>query len=303
MNHSLSPTRIMSRNQSISPQSNISRPPSPPLPYSPNRDHFNSDNMLPRDRPERSPKRKIHKRPSRDFKDQHKINNFSSSPPESRSPDMHRFRSGDHSRHQIMDEPIRFDNRSRCSGSPPGYFRNNYSFKSSSPDNRSFSPNHGQSPMSPPSLWDSPLRDRPPYSNNRLKRRRSSPRRDHSRDRRRRRYHFSPRETRRRISPPERSPMKHRDNPRKRPNKNQEGRKRDTKDRKRRSQSNPKSRSQEPQPIYPHGVVQLPPPLRPFPPIIPLRPPHFPSMGAWRPRMPPPSGWPYPCPRPYYFPF
>ncbi|VVC30025.1 Hypothetical protein CINCED_3A010267 [Cinara cedri] len=309
MNHSLSPSRVMPRDRSISPQSNISRPPSPPLPYSPERDRFHSDNMLHRDRPKRSPERKVHERPSRDFTDQHKMNNFSSGPPEPRSPDMHRFRSGDHSRHRMKDDSIRFESRTRRSRSPPGYFRNNYSFKSPSPNNRSFSPSHGQLPVSPPSSRDlsPPLRDRPTYPNDRLRRRRSSPpRRDRSRDRRR---HVSPRKR----TSPGRSPIKRKDNTRKRPIKNQEGRKREAKDRKRRSQSNPKSTLQDqqqpqqpsfqqPQPIYPPppGVVRLPPPPRPFPPMmIPLRPPPFPSMGAWRPRRPPiqappPSGWPYP---------
>lgn len=62
MTHQLSPSRVMSRDRSISPHSNIGRPPSPPLPYSPDRDHFNSDNKSHRDRQKRSPDRKIHER-------------------------------------------------------------------------------------------------------------------------------------------------------------------------------------------------------------------------------------------------
>lgn len=65
MSHSMSPSRMMSRDRSLSPRMNIGRPPSPPLPYSPERDHFNSDNMLRRDRSKRSSERNAHERPSR----------------------------------------------------------------------------------------------------------------------------------------------------------------------------------------------------------------------------------------------
>lgn len=47
----------MSRDRSLSPRINIGRPPSPPLPYSPERDRFNSDVILHRDRSKRSPER------------------------------------------------------------------------------------------------------------------------------------------------------------------------------------------------------------------------------------------------------
>lgn len=63
--HSMSPSRMRSRDRSLSPRINIGRPPSPPLPYSPERDMFNSDNMLRRDRSKRSPERNIHERPPR----------------------------------------------------------------------------------------------------------------------------------------------------------------------------------------------------------------------------------------------
>lgn len=58
--HSLSPPQIMSRDRSLSPRVNIGRPPSPPLPYSPDRNHFSSDNVLRRERPKRSPERSVH---------------------------------------------------------------------------------------------------------------------------------------------------------------------------------------------------------------------------------------------------
>lgn len=70
MDHTLSSKRLISRDKSISPQSNTRRPPSPPLPYSPKQDHFNSDNMLFRNRLKHSPERKIHEHPSRNFTDQ-----------------------------------------------------------------------------------------------------------------------------------------------------------------------------------------------------------------------------------------
>ncbi|XP_060848905.1 serine/arginine repetitive matrix protein 1-like isoform X3 [Rhopalosiphum padi] len=324
----MSPTRLMSRDQSLSPRVNMVRPPSPPLPYSPERDHFNSDNnMLRRDRPKRSPERNVHDRPPRPehFLEQLKMENFSSGPPpEPRSPEM-RFRPGDHNRHRSKDDPIHYEERPRHSGSPI-YFENHYQYnRSMSPNNRPFSPNHEQQlPITPPSLRElsSPLRDRPPHPNERPRRRRTPPpRRDRSRERRRR---ISPR---RRTPPPVRSPIKRREIGKKRgPNKSQEARKREAKERKRRSQSKPKSATQQehqqqqnpfqqpqPQPMYPPppppGVVRMPP--RPFPPgpmMIPLRPPPFPPpMGAWRPPRPPmqapPSGWPYPRPRPYYFPY
>lgn len=55
---------MMSRDRSLSPRMNIGRPPSPPQPYSPERDHFNSD-LLRRERPKRSPERNSHDRPPR----------------------------------------------------------------------------------------------------------------------------------------------------------------------------------------------------------------------------------------------
>lgn len=62
MIHPISPTRIiMNRDRSLSPRMNMGRPPSPP-PYSPERDHFNSDGLR-RDRQKRSPDRNIHERP------------------------------------------------------------------------------------------------------------------------------------------------------------------------------------------------------------------------------------------------
>lgn len=61
----MSPSRMISRDRSLSPRMNIGRPPSPPLPYSPERDHFNSDSMLRRERSKRSPERSAHERPSR----------------------------------------------------------------------------------------------------------------------------------------------------------------------------------------------------------------------------------------------
>ncbi|KAL5236230.1 hypothetical protein ACI65C_003640 [Semiaphis heraclei] len=326
--HSMSPNRLLSRDRSLSPRINMIRPPSPPLPYSPERDHYNSDNnMLRRDRPKRSPERNVHDRPPRPghFLEQIKMGNFSSGPPpEPRSPE--RFRPGGHNRHRSKDDSIHYNERSRRSRSPV-YFDNHYRYnRSMSPNNRPFSPNNEQQlPITPPSLRElsSPLRDRPPYPNERSRRRRTPPtRRDRSRERRRR---ISPR---RRTPPPVRSPLKRKENGKKRPNKNQEARKREAKERKRRSQSKPKSSPQQeqkqqqnsfqqpqPQPIYPPppppppGVVRMPP--RPFPPgpmMIPLRPPPFPPpMGAWRPPRPPmqapPSGWPYPRPRPFYFPY
>lgn len=64
MTRPMSPPRIISRNRSVSPRNNIGRPPSPPLPYSPERDRFNSD-MLRRERSKRSPERNLHERPPR----------------------------------------------------------------------------------------------------------------------------------------------------------------------------------------------------------------------------------------------
>lgn len=62
----VSPTRLRSRDRSLSPRINMVRPPSPPLPYSPGRDHFNSNNsMSRRDRSKRSPQRNSHERPPR----------------------------------------------------------------------------------------------------------------------------------------------------------------------------------------------------------------------------------------------
>lgn len=65
MTHSMSPSRVMSRDRSLSPRLNIGRPPSPPLPYSLDHDRFNSDNMARRERIKRSPERSIHDRPPR----------------------------------------------------------------------------------------------------------------------------------------------------------------------------------------------------------------------------------------------
>lgn len=56
---------MRSRDRSLSPRINIGRPPSPPLPYSPDRDLFNSDGIMRRDRSKRSPERNIHERPPR----------------------------------------------------------------------------------------------------------------------------------------------------------------------------------------------------------------------------------------------
>lgn len=136
-----------------------------------------------------------------------KMDTFSSGPPpEPRSPDMQRFRSGDHSRYRVKDEPMHYENRSRRSGSPPVYFENHYPYRSPSPNIRPFSP-RGQLPMSPPPSRElsPPLRDRQSHPNDRSRRRRTPPlRRDRSRDRRRR---ISPR---RRTPPPVRSPIKRR---------------------------------------------------------------------------------------------
>lgn len=70
--HQLSSPRIISsRDRSLSPRNNNDRPPSPPQPYSPDRDHFNSDNMLRRDRQKRSPERIRERSPRSDhFMDQ-----------------------------------------------------------------------------------------------------------------------------------------------------------------------------------------------------------------------------------------
>ncbi|XP_025415311.1 pollen-specific leucine-rich repeat extensin-like protein 1 isoform X2 [Sipha flava] len=328
----MSPNQMMSRDRSLSPRINMGRPPSPPLPYSPERDNFNSD-MLRRDRAKRSLERNVHDRQQRPehFLEQHKIESFSSGPPEPRSPETQRFRSGDHNRHRMKEEQSHYEDRPSRRSRSPVYFGNNYPYRRSmSPNIRPFSPpNHGHLPMSPPQsreLSSPPLRDRLPHPGDRSRRRRSPPpRRDRSRDRRRR---LSPR--RRTPPPPVRIPIKRRENgfSKKRGSyKNQEARKREAKERKRRSQSKSKSASQQdqqqiafqqpqPQPMYPPppppGVVRLPPPPRPFPPgpmMIPLRPPPFPPpMGGWRPgrppmQAPPPSGWPYPRPRPFYFPY
>lgn len=130
-----------------------------------------------------------------------KMENFSSGPPpEPRSPDMQRFRSGDHSRQRGKEEMMHYDDHNRRSGSPV-YFDNHYPYRSPSPNNRPFSPNRAHLPMSPPpsrELSPPPLRDR-------SRRRRTPPlRRDRSRDRRRR---LSPR---RRTPPSARSPVRRR---------------------------------------------------------------------------------------------
>jgi len=137
-----------------------------------------------------------------------KMDNFSSGPPpEPRSPEMQRFRPGDHNRHRSKDDSIHYEERPRRSRSPI-YFDNHYQYnRSISPNNRPFSPNHEQQLPTTPPLRElsSPLRDRPPYPNERSRRRRTPPpRRDRSRERRRR---ISPR---RRTPPPVRSPLKRR---------------------------------------------------------------------------------------------
>lgn len=66
----------MSRDRSLSPRINIGRPPSPPLPYSPDRDHFSSDNMLRRDRPKRSPERSVHEHLTRQEHFFGSVNNY-----------------------------------------------------------------------------------------------------------------------------------------------------------------------------------------------------------------------------------
>ncbi|KAL5238567.1 hypothetical protein ACI65C_005977 [Semiaphis heraclei] len=308
MAHSMSPNRSLSRDQSLSPRINMIRPPSPPSPYSPECVHYNSDNnMLSRDIPMYFPERNVHDRSPRPdhFLEQIQMDNISSGPPpEPRSPEP-----GDHNRHRSKDDLIHYDVRSRRSISPV-YFDNHYRYnRSMSPDNRPFSPNHEQQLLTTtPSVREfySPLRDRPPYPNERSRRRRTPPtRRDRSRERRR---HISPR---RRTPPPVRSYFKRKEYGKRRPNKNWVARKREAKERKRRSQSKEQQQQQnsfqqpQPQPIYPlppppPGVVRMPP--RPFPSgpmMIPLRPPPFPPpMGAWRPPRPPmrapSSGWPYP---------
>lgn len=140
----------------------------------------------------------------------HKIESFSSGPPEPRSPDTQRFRSVDYNRHRMKEEHSHYEDRPSRRSRSPVYFGNNYPYRRSmSPNIRPFSPpNHGQLPMSPPHSreFSSPLRDRPPYPGDRSRRRRSPPpRRDRSRDRRRR---LSPR--RRTPPPPVRIPIKRR---------------------------------------------------------------------------------------------
>lgn len=145
------------------------------------------------------------------------MDNFNSGhPPEPRSPEMQRFRSGDHhNRHRMKEELNHYDDRTKRSRSPI-YFGNQYPYRSLSPNNRLFSPSRAQLPMSmsPPTSRElsPPLRDRPPHpnerpphSNDRPRRRRTPPRRDRSRERRRR---LSPR--RRTPPPPNRSPVKRR---------------------------------------------------------------------------------------------
>lgn len=136
----------------------------------------------------------------------HKIESYSSGPPpEPRSPETQRFRSGDHNRHRMKEDyEERLSRRSRS----PVYFGKHYPYRRSmSPNIRPFSPpNHGHLPISPPpsrELSSPPLRDRLSHPSDRSRRRRSPPpRRDRSRDRRRR---LSPR---RRTPPPARSPIK-----------------------------------------------------------------------------------------------
>lgn len=60
----MSPNQMMSRDRSLSPRINTGRPPSPPLPYSPESDNINSD-MLRRDRAKRSSERNVHDRQQR----------------------------------------------------------------------------------------------------------------------------------------------------------------------------------------------------------------------------------------------
>lgn len=132
----------------------------------------------------------------------HKMENFSSGPPESRSPGTQRFRPIDPGRHRMKEMPVHYEDRSKRSRSP--YFENHYAYRSPSPNLRPYSPNRQQimTMPSPPSrdLSSPTLRDRPPFANDR-RRRRLSPRRDRSRERRRR---ISPKK--RTPPPPVRSP-------------------------------------------------------------------------------------------------
>lgn len=126
----------------------------------------------------------------------HKMENFSSGPPpEPRSPGTQRFRPIDPGRHRMKEMPVHYEDHSKRSRSP--YFENHYAYRSPSPNLRPYSPNRQQimTMPSPPSrdLSSPTLRDRPPFANDR-RRRRSSPRRDRSRERRRR------------ISPKKRTP-------------------------------------------------------------------------------------------------
>lgn len=141
----------------------------------------------------------------------HKIESFSSGPPpEPRSPEIQRFRSGDPNRHRMKEDQSHYEDRPPRRSRSPVYFGNHYPYRRSmSPNIRPFSPpNRGQMPMSPPpsrELSSPSLRDRLSHPSDRPRRRRSPPsRRDRSRERRRR---LSPR---RRTPPPVRSPIKRR---------------------------------------------------------------------------------------------
>lgn len=132
----------------------------------------------------------------------HKMENFSSGPPEPRSPGTQRFRPIDSGRHRMKEMPVHYEDRSKRSSSP--YFENHYAYRSPSPNLRPYSPNRQQimTIPSPPTrdLSSPTLRDHPPFANDR-RRRRLSPRRDRSRERRRR---ISPKK--RTPPPPVRSP-------------------------------------------------------------------------------------------------
>ncbi|XP_050440486.1 serine/arginine repetitive matrix protein 1-like [Adelges cooleyi] len=319
--YGLSPHRV-SRDRSLSPRRG-SRPPSPPLPYSSNIDHYAETNTHRDSRSKRSSDRNVHDRNS---KKHNKFDDFASGPPpEPRSPSNSHFRSSDHPRRRSKDKLVRYDNRQRHGdNSSPPYLENRYPpFRSPSPNNRPFSPPNERPsrrvPFSPPPPRElsPPLNDQTP--DERARRRRSPvSKRDRSRERRRR---SSPK---RKTPPTARSPRRREiDHRRKRSTSRNRERKREGRERRRRSRSKSNSPQQDQedyspsqnQPVYPappHGV-RLPPP-RPYlgPMMMPLRPPppYPPPMGAWRtPRPPmqgppPPGGaWPYPRPRPFYFPY
>ncbi|XP_050525669.1 serine/arginine repetitive matrix protein 1-like isoform X2 [Daktulosphaira vitifoliae] len=311
--YGLSPCR-QSHDCSLSPLMN-NRPPSPPLPYSPNLDCFvDPDSVHRESRSLRS--ENFHGRAS---KKRHE--NFLEHPsPEPRSPSTSRYRTIDN-RHHTKNNSMRYDSHPRRSDSSPVYYEKRCkSFRSPSPTNRTFSPNERstrRSALSPPRNVSSSLKQQ--TSNDHPRKRRSPPQRyDRSRDRRRRN---SPR----RRTPPIRSTSKRRDNndhhKKRSTSRNRDVRRRENRENRRRSQSKSNSPQQEeqqssysssqPQSGYSSQPgVRIPPP-RPYPGpmLIPLRPPLYPPpMGAWRPprpplQAPPPAGWPYPRPRPLYYPY